>query len=156
MRATTSASTVAHPVRARAWPLAIVMLGGVSRVCVVCVCFLVWTVAAVAPAEPYRSSDPEWCVLARLVHSFAFLPPCLSSTLSGHTLSDQKRVEALLPRNVRRCSLNLGIFLCLECSGIHRSLGVHLSKVRCVRSRRRREPLSVAIDGAYSYFEPLW
>lgn len=28
------------------------------------------------------------------------------------------------------CSLNLGILLCIECSGIHRSLGTHVSKVR--------------------------
>ncbi|KAI8139715.1 hypothetical protein BJV82DRAFT_563547 [Fennellomyces sp. T-0311] len=28
------------------------------------------------------------------------------------------------------CSLNLGIILCIECSGIHRSLGTHISKVR--------------------------
>ncbi|XP_043917950.1 arf-GAP with coiled-coil, ANK repeat and PH domain-containing protein 2-like [Protopterus annectens] len=30
----------------------------------------------------------------------------------------------------RWASINLGILLCIECSGIHRSLGVHLSKVR--------------------------
>eukprot|EP00058_Branchiostoma_floridae_P006131 XP_002591619.1 hypothetical protein BRAFLDRAFT_223539 [Branchiostoma floridae] len=30
----------------------------------------------------------------------------------------------------RWASINLGIVLCIECSGIHRSLGVHLSKVR--------------------------
>ncbi|XP_041377230.1 arf-GAP with coiled-coil, ANK repeat and PH domain-containing protein 2-like isoform X2 [Gigantopelta aegis] len=29
-------------------------------------------------------------------------------------------------------SINLGIILCIECSGIHRSFGVHLSKVRSV------------------------
>ena len=27
-------------------------------------------------------------------------------------------------------SLNLGVLLCIECAGVHRQLGVHMSKVR--------------------------
>jgi len=30
------------------------------------------------------------------------------------------------------CSINLGILVCKECSGIHRSLGTHISKVRSI------------------------
>uniref|UniRef100_A0A671TV97 Arf-GAP with coiled-coil, ANK repeat and PH domain-containing protein n=1 Tax=Sparus aurata TaxID=8175 RepID=A0A671TV97_SPAAU len=74
--------------------------------------------------------------------------PQLTQAGSGHRSSPgppaQRRpvlgVALRGPGNLRCCdcgeeeprwaSINLGVTMCIECSGIHRSLGVHLSKVR--------------------------
>ncbi|XP_045929137.1 BAR_ACAPs and ArfGap_ACAP domain-containing protein [Micropterus dolomieu] len=54
-------------------------------------------------------------------------PPALGVALGGpgnHQCCDCGEEEP------RWASINLGVTMCIECSGIHRSLGVHLSKVR--------------------------
>jgi Arf-GAP/coiled-coil/ANK repeat/PH domain-containing protein len=33
-------------------------------------------------------------------------------------------------------SINLGLLMCIQCSGVHRSMGVHISKVRLLHHRR--------------------
>jgi stromal membrane-associated protein len=37
-----------------------------------------------------------------------------------------------IPLGPRWASWNLGIFVCITCAGIHRNLGVHISKVKSV------------------------
>ncbi|XP_073147172.1 probable ADP-ribosylation factor GTPase-activating protein AGD15 [Henckelia pumila] len=45
-------------------------------------------------------------------------------------LPENKQCADCLNKAPRWASINLGIFICMQCSGIHRSLGVHISKVR--------------------------
>uniref|UniRef100_A0A4W6FSJ5 Arf-GAP with coiled-coil, ANK repeat and PH domain-containing protein n=1 Tax=Lates calcarifer TaxID=8187 RepID=A0A4W6FSJ5_LATCA len=48
----------------------------------------------------------------------------------------------------RWASINLGVTMCIECSGIHRSLGVHLSKVRSLTlDSWEAEQLDVSDEG---------
>uniref|UniRef100_UPI0037E9257D arf-GAP with coiled-coil, ANK repeat and PH domain-containing protein 2 n=1 Tax=Semicossyphus pulcher TaxID=241346 RepID=UPI0037E9257D len=54
-------------------------------------------------------------------------PPALGVALRG---PGNNRCCDCGEEEPRWASINLGVTMCIECSGIHRSLGVHLSKVR--------------------------
>nr|XP_020637655.1 arf-GAP with coiled-coil, ANK repeat and PH domain-containing protein 3 [Pogona vitticeps] len=94
-------------------------------------------------ASAYRES-PDSCYIERLDRTAS---PSTSSIDSATDSRDRSgKCETILQRvqsisgndqccdcgqaDPRWASINLGILLCIECSGIHRSLGVHCSKVR--------------------------
>uniref|UniRef100_A0A3Q3X3J7 Arf-GAP with coiled-coil, ANK repeat and PH domain-containing protein n=1 Tax=Mola mola TaxID=94237 RepID=A0A3Q3X3J7_MOLML len=94
-------------------------------------------------ASAYRES-PDTCYIEHLDRTASPSTSSIDSaseprerSVRGETIL--QRIQCL-PGNEHCCdcgqadprwaSINLGILLCIECSGIHRSLGVHCSKVR--------------------------
>ncbi len=54
-------------------------------------------------------------------------------------------------------SINLGVLMCIECSGIHRSLGVHVSKVRSLTlDAWENELLEVIAGVGNTIFNAIW
>ncbi|EIW67453.1 hypothetical protein TREMEDRAFT_33845 [Tremella mesenterica DSM 1558] len=45
---------------------------------------------------------------------------------------DNKACADCRKNDARWASWNLGVFLCIRCSGIHRSMGTHISKVKSI------------------------
>jgi hypothetical protein len=73
------------------------------------------------PVKTVREPNnaPEW---RRLLHEVADLP------------QNRKCVDCsdVIDKATAWASINLGVFICIECSGVHRSLGVTISQVRSV------------------------
>uniref|UniRef100_A0A2K5XMX2 ArfGAP with GTPase domain, ankyrin repeat and PH domain 1 n=1 Tax=Mandrillus leucophaeus TaxID=9568 RepID=A0A2K5XMX2_MANLE len=63
----------------------------------------------------------------------ASLQSCESSKSKFRLMSQREAMALQSIRNTQNpnwASLNLGVLMCIECSGIHRNLGTHLSRVR--------------------------
>ncbi|KAJ2316189.1 hypothetical protein H4R23_003685, partial [Coemansia sp. Cherry 401B] len=79
------------------------------------------------------------------LHTTLSTQPAAGSDPAGGGCAQAQRLHKLRqPRGNRSCvdcgradpewaAINLGALMCIECSGIHRSLGVHVSKVRSVK-----------------------
>ena len=84
-------------------------------------------------------------------YRLAFDTPAVGAAMSSNSKTSVSKAQSEQHKRIlsqllklegnRRCcdcfargptwaSVNLGVFVCLNCSGIHRSLGTHLSKVR--------------------------
>jgi hypothetical protein len=75
--------------------------------------------------------------------------------LLGYSESEFFCADCLAPRP-EWCSLNLGVLLCTACSGIHRSLGSHLSKVRSLQLDAIDAPLREAVFELHNAHQVIW
>ncbi|KAF9571725.1 hypothetical protein EC968_000243 [Mortierella alpina] len=71
------------------------------------------------------SKSAEWCSADDADH----LGTRLLQTMRDANTANCVCVECGA-KNPDWCAINLGILMCIDCSGIHRSLGTHISKVR--------------------------
>ena len=57
----------------------------------------------------------------------------LAENLTEISPSNGRCADCNSPENIDWAAINLGCLLCIECAGVHRSLGTHISKVRSLK-----------------------
>lgn len=73
------------------------------------------------------------CLSARLhAHLDGSRMPCSPAVAELRAKPENKVCADCAQRDPTWASANLGVFLCLNCSGVHRSLGVHITQVRSI------------------------
>lgn len=101
------------------------------------------THSSVHGAQSHHHSSPATGMPVRRI-TVGARPSAVRPTSSGYDESPDKLLQMVRNADQGNCwcadcgsgskvewvSINLGIILCIECSGIHRSLGTHISKVR--------------------------
>lgn len=83
------------------------------------------------PSETPRATISVWTVRHPVSYSSTSLNVLLvCSIFTQKAFLSVTSDPRLLPADPTWASLNLGALICIECSGIHRNLGTHLSRVR--------------------------
>jgi len=87
-------------------------------------------------SAPFMRDDDDFSVMT----STTSIQPCNRNPLVKKILDANPICADCGAPSPDWASINLGVLLCIECSGVHRSLGVHVSKVRSVRLDELSEP----------------
>ncbi len=85
-----------------------------------------------APPPPLASSNPKTLVSADESRRLLARLAQLMARPDNRACADCHGADAA--GRATWASVNLGVFICLNCAGVHRGLGVHVSQVRVHRA----------------------